>query len=91
MDDEKFSLTIRVTALCHSEFKNVQIPVNPEYFDATPEGYEKAIERMEDVWQDALTRRVMLYLYEINGPATNQVLLEDWNKDEEIPLSDEEE
>ena len=46
-----------------------------------------ALLRMEDLWADPLNRRIQLLLVTNN----ETLLIEDWNKDEEIPLDDEEE
>lgn len=87
--DEKrtYALTIRTTAVSTHGFLHIQVPLNPEYLSATAQGYELALLRMEDLWVDPLNRRIQLLLVTQN----DSLLMEDWNKDEEIPLDDEEE
>ncbi len=88
MDD--LCLTLRVRAVSSHGFPNVQIPWHPEFFEATNEGYEKALERMEELWQDALNRRITLWIHKpLNSedtrtaliPGDDNIILEDWDKD----------
>lgn len=84
---ETYALTIRTTAVSTHGFSHIQVPLNPEYLSATTAGYELALLRMEDLWADPLNRRIQLLLV---TSINETLLIEDWNKNEDIPFDEEE-